>query len=734
MMILKPSDEQMKVINAIKDGYNVQVDAVAGSGKTTTVLSLAHYNPTKYIVQITYNSELKSEVRDKKCKYSELMDLDKLEIHTYHSFATTYYSKDAKTDIGLEDVLEEDNNPKIQLPSIKILVIDEIQDMNELYYRFILKILKDTNNPLNIQILTLGDKSQGLYEFKGADTRYLTLSSQIFNFSPHHPFKKLNLSTSYRITNEIATFINEGMLGYKRLYAIKDGPSVMYMRHPSPYQVYKMIGFKLLELLNSGLLKPDEIFILAPSVKCEAMSHVKLLENMLVSNGIPCYVPLSETSTVNSETIKNKVIFTSFHQSKGRERKLVVVFGFDDNYFKFFEREKDPEICPSTLYVATTRATDTLILVECSKPLPFLHYDHNIMQTEDHIIFEGMSINLNIEDHQTPQSARPSTPKNIHNTSPTNLIKFLDENVLIQIMKIITREGLFSQNPVSQKGTIVEIPSSIKKQDYYGYQLTEEVSELNGLVIPSIFEERKSNRVSKIRQKVANRLTTLRPNHIYSRLLQNVDMSQEHLHISDYLKVANVYNSIKEAIHFKVAQICKYDWLNEIHCDTLLDNISLHISDEEATTLTYEESIIEQNYGNENEGKTSSVYEKIDKFTKSTGLKSKIRFTAIIDAMNEHTIYEFKCAENLEPEPEHLLQVIIYAWLWHNACETIDGPRLFKLLNIRTGMMHQLNYKESSVNKIMELLFVAKFAKRETRTDDEFIKRCQNLSAQILQM
>lgn len=732
MKILKPSKEQMEVINAIKDGYNVQVDAVAGSGKTTTVLSLAHYNPTKVIVQITYNSELKAEVREKKLSYSESMNLDKLEIHTYHSFATTYYSKEAKTDIGLEAVLEKNYEPKVHLPEIKILVIDEIQDMNELYYRFILKILKDTNNHLEIQILTLGDKGQGLYEFKGADTRYLTLSSQIFNFSLHHPFKKLNLTTSYRITNEIAKFINDGMLGYTRLYAIKDGPQVIYMRHPSPYQVYKMIGFKILELLNLGLLKPDEIFILAPSVKCEAMCHVKLLENMLVSNGIPCYVPLSETSTVNSETIKNKVIFTSFHQSKGRERKLVVVFGFDDNYFKFFEREKDPQVCPSTFYVGSTRATETLILVECSKPLPFLHYDHQLMQSEDHITFEGIPINLNIEDPQSLQIPRPSTPPNVHNTSPTSLIKFLDENVLIQIMKLVDKESLFSLVPNSNKGNNVVIPNSIKKQDYKGYQLTEEVSELNGLVIPAIFEERKSNRLSKIREKVTIRLATLKPNHIYSRLLQNMDMNQPNLHISDYLKVANVYNSMKEAIHFKVAQIYNYDWLNDSQIDELLDNISLHISDEEAISLSYEDSIIEQNYQTEEE--TKCYYEKIDQFTRSIGLKSKIRFTAIVDAMNEHTIYEFKCAENLEPEPEHLLQVIIYAWLWHNVCETVDGPRFFKLINIRTGMMHQLNYKESTINRIMELLFVAKFAKREVKTDDEFIKRCNNIASQILKI
>ena len=110
--MINPSEEQMAIINAIKDGNHVQVDAVAGSGKTTTVLSLAHYNSEKIIVQITYNSDLKTEVREKQKQYSKIMRLDKLEIHNYHSFATTYYDKDAHNDIGLEAILDKNMEPK----------------------------------------------------------------------------------------------------------------------------------------------------------------------------------------------------------------------------------------------------------------------------------------------------------------------------------------------------------------------------------------------------------------------------------------------------------------------------------------------------------------------------------------------------------------------------------------------------------------------------------------------
>jgi len=63
--MLSPSPEQQEIIDCVKEGFNVLVDAVAGSGKTTTVLFLAHAVPDKKITLFTYNSRLKAETRDR---------------------------------------------------------------------------------------------------------------------------------------------------------------------------------------------------------------------------------------------------------------------------------------------------------------------------------------------------------------------------------------------------------------------------------------------------------------------------------------------------------------------------------------------------------------------------------------------------------------------------------------------------------------------------------------------
>ena len=737
--MLSPSDEQMNIINAIKEGYNVQVDAVAGSGKTTTVLSLAHYICEKNILQVTYNSELKLEVRQKQIKYAKEYDmqLDNLSIYTYHALGFKYYTELAKTDIGLNKILEENMAPKKKLPKIDIIVIDEIQDMNELYFRFIIKFLRDvcsdsdteTGNGF-VQILTLGDKYQGLYDFKGADTRYLTLSSEIWKlFLSPYPFKKLQLSTSYRITRQIAAFVNNVMLDENRLIAMKNGPHVQYIRHPDPFQGFKIIGFRLIEMIRSGYAKPQDIFVLAPSVKSEN-SPVKLIENMLVNNNIPCYVPMSETSSISSEIIKNKVIFSSFHQSKGRERKVVVVYGFDDTYFAYFNKDAPNDICPSTLYVAGTRSTELLILVESSKPLPFLKYSHNDLIFDDTFVdFIGDPLNFIAT---TNEDTRPKSPENIRRTSPTDLIKFLDENVLINIFKLIEDDAndvhLFTTDYMSYPFQEVKVAGVISTH-YNEMEFYEEVFDINGLAIPALFEERNSpDNSNSIKRQVKKMMENPSSQKIYQSVLKNVDMegngstsssssSSTCTSIENHLRIVNVYISMREKLNFKVAQIKNYTWLSEADVNKLLMNMYRHIKNPKE--LKYEIEIIKR--------KDDIQHANIDHFIKMhMGERfGKIRLTAIVDALTDSIIWEFKCTDELELE--HLLQVIIYAWIWKMSCEEEYGPRIFKIMNIKTAEVQTLKYNDEIIDKIMLLIFQAKYSKLIVKSDAEFIDKCLSI-------
>lgn len=212
---LPMSDEQNRIYEEIFAGNNVIVDACAGSGKSTTILSISSKMSHKKIVKMTYNSMLCKEIKSK----VETLNLSNICVYTYHGLTKRYYSLNCHTDTVIRKVLRDNSPPIVDIPHFDILVIDECQDMTLLYFKLLIKFCRDHGK--KIQLLILGDYMQGLYEFKGADTRFLTLAEKIWNnfellMSP--VFVKCYLKTSYRITQQMADFVNRAMLNQERLY------------------------------------------------------------------------------------------------------------------------------------------------------------------------------------------------------------------------------------------------------------------------------------------------------------------------------------------------------------------------------------------------------------------------------------------------------------------------------------------------------------------------------------
>ena len=264
-----PSEEQQIVIDNLKKGYNVVCSAVAGSGKSSTVLATSKQLSDKQILQVTYNSSLRLEIKEKVKAFA----LENIKIHTFHSLAVKYYSTDCHTDTGIRRILLNNTPPRSEISKVELCMLDEFQDCSDLYFRFIVKFLRDMGSP--VQLLILGDPLQCLYEFKGADTRFLTMSDQIwsgFELLSSATFVHCTLRMSYRITNHMASFVNDAMFGNDMMSACKDGEPVTYIRN-TRHNIEKTVVFIINDLLNSGV-QPNDIFILAASVK-GLNSHIR---------------------------------------------------------------------------------------------------------------------------------------------------------------------------------------------------------------------------------------------------------------------------------------------------------------------------------------------------------------------------------------------------------------------------------------------------------------------------
>jgi hypothetical protein len=698
---ITPSEEQKSIIDCITAGKHTMVDAVAGSGKTTTMIFIGRQNSNKKILQITYNKQLKLEVREKVLEEN----LQNLEIHTYHSLTVKFYDKDAHTDDAITKVLTKNTPPKTAR-KYDILVIDEVQDMTPNYFTLICKFINDMK--FNGTILILGDRYQGVYEFKNADTRFLIYSNKIWTDNMVD-FVVLPLQQSYRVTKQIAYFVNSVMLGENRILSNKEGKHKVYYYKWNKFTVHITFAEKIAYFIRSGY-KPADIFVLSPSIKGSGKNPIKKLENELVKRNIPVYFARNEEEGIDDEIIKGKVVFTTFHQAKGRERKIVVVFGFDDTYFDFHAKDKDRMVCPSELYVAITRASEILIVLEGERdePLSFLQKNHIFLQSCPNIEFCGK-----IPDKKKkPNDKQPKKQllDETHTTHVTEITRFIGEENITRLIPLVTK--IFKVKCEAMSKYTVDIPSNVKMNN----GLTEDVSDLNGLVIPAMYEASLSKDGVSTLQTILNYLYETSETDIkefIKKKMQDLDKYLKKDPISAYLCMGNLFVALSEKIHSKLTQIDKYEWLTEDMVKICHKNLSSNVG----KTAKYEQELGDC----ENEQGKFYIHK--------TNMYGNIHIRGRCDAVDDTTLWEFKCVGTLQFE--HLLQLVVYAWMWEKCMKDKFGSKKYKILNIKTREIKELIYENYIVDEIMSILFENKYYKREKDSDAIFIEKCKKIRKSV---
>ena len=650
-MLVKPSNDQINILNCLSKN-NVLIDSVAGSGKTTTNLHIAK-KYTKYnILLLTYNSKLKIETREK----VRLHNIKNLEVHSYHSFCVKNYDRSAFRDNEILKIVTK-NTKSINKFKYDLIVLDEAQDINPLYYQLVNKIYKDNlkhkKSKNETQICILGDKYQSIYDFNNADNRFIIYGDKCFNFNKLN-WSKCSLGQSFRITTPMSSFINNCMLNYNRITSHKKGIKPEYIICDT-FGELKGKCSKPFEIIKDLLKKynPDDIFVLAPSVK-SVKTPVRKLENKIKTEleNVPIYVPNNDDESIDKSIIENKLVISTFHQTKGLERKVVLVFNFDNSYFKFYKKDKNPMLCPNELYVSTTRASEHLILFHHYRNdyLPFLNVK-KLPEFSDYQIEESLSVTSS------------NKSRNI-NTSPTDLCNHLTDHIMSECMTY------FKIKNIKKKKKTINIPSKTKQRNTY-----ESVSDINGTAIPLYFEYKKKGIIKILDELSDNENNTEFGSSKYSNnsfsnntskysdnedsdelCIDSEDESEEEfqeqkeykiqtikqhvidkkLSIDELLYITNRWTTFKNGYLFKIKQITDYSWLSQNDVDRCMKNLEkLNISDK----AIFEKKLVIEN--------------------KPELLNRKI--TGYMDCLDYNKIYEFKCVGELENK--HYLQLAIYAYI-----------------------------------------------------------------------
>lgn len=689
-----PSKEQSNILQKLQSGHNCICNSVAGAGKTTTVIMLARDNPDKNILLVTYNSMLKEEVRKKAKPYPNL------EVHNYHALAKCSYikyHKDYDHNTVFNNILDN-NLPLLRSNTlIDILVIDETQDMELIFFKFLQKFVDDINNP-QLQYLIMGDNNQAVYEFKGSDARFLTMADKIWQL----PMVITSLTTSYRITYNIANFVNEIMLNKPSfITASKEGPNVQFIieKRYRKYQVAKYIKDYLVKLIKSSSIKADDIYVLVGSLKGENKPYQDL-EHMLVDEGINCYVSNKEESNKKSVTT-GKVVFTTFHQSKGGERPIVILYDFDHTYFEYYNRNKPDNVCCPELYVAATRASQQLIVVQLGPQLKFLNTKKLISASYVDFPLLTPNVEADIDDLQSKK------PEMTIKCSPREMIKYLPEDV--KNMCALAVEDLF-QTIKTPSDKSFKLPATMKRKN----KLEEDICDLIGLAIPAIFEKNIKNKSSIEKECEANFQNTR-----HEKNAIRTKFYFQHLGEDPYLfKTANLCSCIRDNINNRLSQIDDYNWLSNEQVNICLNNLQKNVS---------YHCDFEVNVGNEGDEADANLSKYIldhlgREFFHKHLFSTKIKIEGQIDAIDDEIVWEFKCVNELSLENK--LQVILYAFIWKIFHEQFDGKRKFRLLNIVNGEVLELNTLSHMFDQVVAALLRHKIETKDAISDEKFIKNC----------
>jgi len=668
------SIEQNNIIQQLLLNNNVVVDSVAGSGKTTCNLHIANHFNNMNILLLTYNSKLKLETREKAKK----LGICNIEVHSYHSFCVKYYDNQCFTDTIINKIIKNRKKP-LKHFSFDLIVPDEAQDITSLYYELICKIYKDNKN-INAKICIFGDKKQSIFDFNKADQRFIEYATELFNFNSYN-WIRCNLPVSFRITYEMSLFINKCLLKEERIISNK------ITNNKPRYIMCDCFGDKLgtssrtfeeVKYYFDLGYKPNDIFILAPSIK-SVKSPVRQLENKIKREmpNVMVYVPTNDDEKLDEELLEGKIIFSTFHQTKGLERKVVIIFNFDNSYFEFYKKDANPCICSNELYVATTRGIEHLTL--------FHHYNNEYL----HFI-DKTNIQLYCHFEDTKMFIKPKNQlfENIK-TSITDIIKFLPQNII---------DECFNQLEITQISKYIinkiNIPLKISNDE-----TTECVSEITGIAIPSMFELKLKNKMSIFELLIktdfeknvinnGNNGCLIQLNNTPKQKKHNINnINIKNLTPEELLYLSNCWNTLKNGYLFKIYQITKYDWLQEKKLDECINRLTeLNISIN---------SLFEYRLDTENEVELLN--------------RKLIGFIDCVDKEN-NIVYEFKCVQKIEKE--HYLQLALYMYMYelekikhikritdefNKNNDTLVNKSIAELLHMKERIIKKININEKKL-------------------------------------
>jgi len=326
------SREQETFVRLAKQGKNILVDACIGSGKTTAIQHLCDALPeNRSILYLTYNKLLKLDARAK-------IKNKNVTVTNYHGFAYSYVG----AGVGISDLIQAFHRQRPALKRYDVLIVDEYQDIEQ-ELADMLAYIQSTNPAM--QIIAVGDMEQKIY----AKTT-LHAAKFIEQFLGRH--QKLEFTQCFRLPAEHAAML--GRVWEKQIIGVNKNCKVEIMT--------KEDAVAFLAKCN-----PQDVLCLGARTGAMADTlNILESEHKERFNKTTVYASIADQSSGKSNPDHTSAIFTTFDSSKGLERKICVIFDFEESYWKM--RMSKPsqryEILRNIFCVAASRGKERIIFVD----------------------------------------------------------------------------------------------------------------------------------------------------------------------------------------------------------------------------------------------------------------------------------------------------------------------------------------------------------------------------------
>jgi hypothetical protein len=750
--------QQLEVYNyTYKNNKNALcIIAGAGSGKTTTIINkiIKMLNedkclPSEFLITtFTKNASKELQVRLKQ-KLNEYI-VNQMTIGTFHSIANKYINKYNKSnnyvyncaqsyDKLLYDYLILIQTDKY-IESHKYIFIDEFQDIDEVQHNIIKILYKNASF-----LVVIGDDQQNIYTFRGSNIKY------ILNFVSEFNGSILKLETNYRCFSSIVKISNY-LLSYnqnkidKIFIPKKINKTKIYLRvikksYPYNQKIVKFIIKKIQLLIENNYNISDYAIIsryknVLNNIECElAKLNIKSVfleteeDNKIYENN------------KKLDYMKNRIILTTIHGTKGLEFKGVVFIDFN-----YIERDgSDIEEERRLYYVAITRAIYGLIIIINEIPSNFLNeiftksYENNDLF--NNFKTEMILTNYNINNYKLNDD---NDNDNDNKSIIFSVKKIINKLIWIQIISLDKLIN-FIENQYDIF-TIHENITDILYNKYKSNQLITNFNFLLGIIIENYiqymitFNMDQIFSYSLIDNIISNNIKQLDKNKLnYEKLLKNyykinpetnINIYEYYINNNKYFKDLNILGKIDNLTQFNYSnpndkskynkifiEKCTNAYSNLINKkgninDIIIYSINQSILDTKRFALQYiklEEFIplfknidITNNFIKflHNIFEYTKLY--IEKtlyyyFSLNTNIKIIGRCDILLETNDTFFIIDIKAIQAVKPDIKYLLQVLLYSCMY-----MLESKKKFTKIGIYSviyGKLFIWNIKDISLDK-----------------------------------